>query len=179
MRKNIYILIALVISITSFTFLSNKFTIEEKTEMVLVTIYENNYEDFAEQSMEKRANSLSGIENKRRREVKKFFTDEGYENITIRNLMTHLHSFISGYKCSSLIEKLDIDIRETSDPNVMVCYYDLTIKFDFEDTEKPPMYTDFSGSISLYKERNSWYIDTITGSRLFNEQLRLQFENHK
>jgi len=129
--------------------------------------------------MDKRANSLSRIDSKRRRGVKNFFTDEGYESITRRSLMTLLHSFISGYKCSSIIDKIDIDIHETSDPNVMVCYYDLTVRFEFENTEKSSMYTDFSGSISLYKEKNSWYIDTIIGSRLFNEQLRLQFENYK
>ena len=179
MRKNVYILIVFIIAMSSFLLLSNNFTTEEKIEKVLFAIYENNYEDFTEESFDKMANSLSRIDSKRRRGVKNFFTDDGYENITRRSLMTHLHSFISGYKCSSIIDKLDIDIRETSDPNAMVCYYDLTVRFEFENTEKSSMYTDFSGSISLYKEKSSWYIDTIIGSRLFNEQLRLQFDNHK
>lgn len=171
----IIFMISLVVSILSI----DNSSIEEQIEKVLSTTYENQFEEFKEKYPDPRTSIVVKIDEKRRSKVKKYFTDDGYENITTRRFLTNLHSFIVEYQFSSFIDDIKIDIRETNDPNTMVCYYDLVVKLIFQNEEKKDMTVNFSGSMSLHKENNNWLIGTIIDGRLFNEYLRKQLDKHK
>jgi|LGVF01.2.fsa_nt_gb hypothetical protein len=176
MRAKICTITLLIVLVIFITGCFKEQTVDEMITEVLTIMYTNEYEDFnnfVDHEIWKKT------DENRRKQVKSYFTDEGFESLTRRTQMNDLLSFIYKYNCSSSIDSIELDIRDTDDVSTKVCYYDLILKFDFEEDKLKPLYSEISGSISLYNEDDKWKIGIIIGNRLFNQYLQKQFESHE
>ncbi len=149
--------------------------VEDMVNKILITAYYNEYKDYNNEDDYK---DLNSIEKKRVKKVSSYFTDKGLESLRVRQIMVHLLKFGKAYQFNSSIDSMNIEVRDTEDPSTKVCYYDLTIKCEYIDTDRLPLYIDMSGVLAVVKENGQWKFDLIQSNRVFNEYLRMQFEEH-
>jgi len=160
MKKKFAIMALIVVSVIIYIslFMQNSMTIDERIEKVLSTAYTNNYDSYADDYDYKK---MEKLENKKLKEVDDLFTERGLEFIKRTRLMTESERFIKEYKCNTSVESFNLDIRETSDIKNKVCYYSIVVKIDFLDENDETVFTELSGSMSLYLEDEVWLIGII------------------
>jgi len=95
----------------------------------------------------------------RQNEIEQYFTDTAFDNIVRSRMILGFIYMYQDYNCTSEIKAIELDYRETSKVDEIVCYYNINHKLTFEDPLIEPLSIKASGEMTLNKYNGEWQID--------------------
>jgi len=126
---------------------------------VLVTAFTFTEDDFDQMKIE-----FDEVYEQRRVKVQKYFTAEGFDDITRKRSMFYFGNIYLQNDCTSVIEDIELDYQETSQSDELVCYYKFYMTIIFKDTSLKPFKGLVTGELTLNKSEEEWKINFISMS---------------
>ena len=156
----VFALILFVITIAIFLKFDkyNTITTESKIEKLLTTAYTSDYNDY---SNDNKFDIFDKIKEEKENEVKHLFTERGFDFIRRIGYMASSGLTSIRHKCSLEVYSVEIDLRETEDEDIKVCYYTVLVRVDYFEGDLTNENIEITGTISIYHEEEEWRIGTI------------------
>lgn len=141
---------------------------EQEIKNTILDVFETAFTiqyEYINELMSSRSNELKEIGPQRMKEVEHAFTSEFVYSPGLNYFMTSGNPFVINNRCNISVESLDIILKDTESPEILVCDFTVTVKLDYIDANKKNDLAELSGVITLYNIDNEWKIGFIRGSR--------------
>jgi len=137
---------------------------DEIVKQVLETVYSVKDTDYSQDRF-----YYTVVLEERQNEIERYFSDRGFNGLMRSRMILGFIDMYEDYKCISVLEDIELDFRETSDVDEMVCYYKVNHRLTFEETAIEPFEGMVSGEMTLHKYEGEWQIDffSISNSRSY------------
>lgn len=93
---------------------------------------------------------------------KDYFTKDGY-NQFLRNVYNLIYfQSVRKDKFDIVVKSVDLDMRNTSDENIKVCYFTVDYELIFLNEKRESITMSTDGEMTLVKESNLWLVNFVS-----------------
>jgi len=95
-------------------------------------------------------------------QVEPLFTEKGFKRAKNSSMMAGLMFVYGEYYCTSVLENLELEFRETSNSDQLVCYYKFNLIVSFDESSVKPFEDEVFGELTLQVVGDDWKVDFLS-----------------